>query len=113
MHDSVVTSLFTTLEKERAALLSGKFHLLLALEETKSAQLQDLENRQPTTANLQAIRRGLSENQRLFAAAIAGIKSARNRIGALQNVRSGLHVYDESGAMATVAMHQPAIEKKA
>jgi hypothetical protein len=113
MHDSVVSSLLATLGAERVALQTGKFYLLPEVEESKSAQLKALEILQPTSENLHAIRTALTENQRLFAAAIAGVKSARNRIDALQNVRSGLNVYDKSGTMATVAMNQSAIEKKA
>ena len=113
MHDSAVKALLATLSAERDALLSGKFGQLLALEDTKSAQFQTLESLQPSGANVQEIRTRLAENQQLIAAAIAGIKSARKRIDALQSVRSGLNVYDKSGAMATVSMIRSALEKKA
>ena len=113
MHDSVVKDLLAVLKAERAAIQSGKFELLLGLEEQKSAQLQTLEKMSPPFDELRMIRPRLIENQQLLSAAISGIKAARDRIEALQNVRTGLNVYDKSGSMATVPMRQPAIEKKA
>ncbi|SFR51696.1 hypothetical protein SAMN04488005_2463 [Yoonia tamlensis] len=113
MHDSEITALIATLQAERAALQSGKFGQLLALENTKSAQLQALENRQPSKQSIQTIRDMLAQNQRLFAAAIAGVNAARKRIDALQTVRSGLNIYDQSGALAMVPVQQSAVEKKA
>jgi hypothetical protein len=113
MHDSAVEMLLMTLKEERAALRSGKFERLLDLEEQKSAQLQVLERKLPPHADLHKIRTKLSENQKLFSAAISGVKAARDRIEALHNVRSGLQTYDKSGAMATVPIRQTAVEKKA
>lgn len=113
MHDSAVASLLKVLKAERVAIQSGKFELLLGLEEQKAAQLQILETMSPPLKELRMIRPKLIENQQLLSAAIAGVKAARDRIEALQNVRSGLSVYNESGTMATVPMRQTAIEKKA
>jgi hypothetical protein len=113
MHDSAVAVLLMTLKEEQAALRSGKFELLLDLEEQKSAQLQALEHKPPSRAELHKIRTKLSENQKLFSAAIAGVRAARERIEALHNVRSGLNTYDKSGAMSTAPLQRSAFEKKA
>ncbi|WP_394180941.1 flagellar protein FlgN [Yoonia maritima] len=113
MHETITQKLLTTLNAEKAALCSGSFDALDELSHQKYQQFEAFSATQPTGPELQKIQRLLSENQTLISAAIAGVQAARARVDALQNVRSGLSVYDQSGALARVSICRPDVEKKA
>ncbi|PRY77594.1 hypothetical protein CLV80_10577 [Yoonia maritima] len=113
MRNSVTKRLIQTLKAEKSALREASFDVLGSLEKPKSELFKELAESAPDANELRAVQLAVTENQTLLSAAIAGIGAARARIEALQNVRSGLNVYDKSGAISKMANPQPEIEKKA
>ncbi len=111
-HD-IATKVLSLLDEERAAIRSASFDALPSLTETKSQLFAALEKKGAEKADLAKIQAQLTENQTLLASAIAGENAARGRIAALQNVREGLSVYDQSGQMATVRTRGADLQKKA
>jgi len=113
MSTNTITEILKLLKHERNALKAGDFDTLDTLAETKNRLFEDLTRNSPAPSDLRQIKVRLSENQTLFSAAIKGVAAARDRIDALQNVREGLSVYNQSGQMAKVPTSRPAVRKKA
>ena len=113
MPTDTVSDILDLLDRERDALRTGLFQDLDALGDTKQRLFAKLTQGAPEVSDLKQIKVRLSENKKLFSAAIRGVSAARDRIDALQNVREGLNVYDQSGQMAKVSTGQPVLRKKA
>lgn len=113
MPDRIVVELLELLDTERSALHRCAFDLLDHLANKKKHLIESLETSAINPSDMRKIGKRLSENQALLAAAIAGVKAASDRIAALQKVRSGLDVYDQTGQMAKVSAVRPGMEKKA
>lgn len=113
MPDRIAAELLELLDTERAALHSCAFDVLDELAERKRYLIQTLGNNAPDPATIRNIRKRLQDNQALLAAAITGVKAASDRIAALQKVRSGLDVYDQTGQLNQVSAVPPGMEKKA
>ena len=101
------------LVQEKKALKRGVFEDLDAISATKVLLFERLAQENPTASEMTAIREKLAENQSLLVAAIAGVQAARDRSSALEHVRDGLNVYDQSGKMALVPTRNSDFEKKA
>lgn len=101
------------LVQEKQALKLGIFENLDAISATKVQLFERLAHENSTATEMTAIREKLAENQTLLLAAIAGVQAARDRIFALQHVRDGLNIYDQSGKMALVPTRNSDFEKKA
>ncbi len=113
MTKGLATELFKLLDEERTAIKAADFDSLAPLSDAKVALFDELSSISATKTEFARIQMQLAENQALLAAAIAGVNAARGRIAALQNIREGLAVYDQSGQMAPVPTRRPELEKKA
>lgn len=113
MPTDTVAKILELLEREGVALKTGSFDTLDSVAELKDNLFDDLTRGQPSSSDLWRIKSRLTENQTLFSAAIRGVSAARDRIEALQNVREGLSVYDQSGQMEKVSTQRPVLRKKA
>jgi len=101
------------LTEERLAILSGSFGALPELGARKTVLFEALERARGPERELRAIAQSLGRNQRLLAAAIAGVREAATRIGAIGAVRNGFSTYTESGGRAQLGRPGPGLEKRA
>lgn len=111
MHDTLIAALGEILERERVAIIAGKFGDVDALSQSKQELFDKLIKSQPRPIDLRTIQQALNRNQALFSSAIEGVKSARSRLEALREVREGLRIYDQSGRFAQVAAKGPGMSK--
>lgn len=112
MLDSKKNKLLDILKRERAALLAGDFVALDNLFPIKSALFDELTTGSRKSTELSDVRIALVRNQNLLQAALDGVASARLRLNALQEVREGMHVYDQSGQLSHVSGARPGFVKR-
>ncbi|MBE0413771.1 flagellar export chaperone FlgN [Yoonia sp.] len=113
MVNRAVKQLQEVLEAERKAICSADFDSLADLAQSKAQIFAAFAHSDPDLDQIAKVNRQFAENQTLLAAAIAGVKTARDRIALLQKVRDELGVYDQNGQMANAATPHPGLEKKA
>lgn len=113
MLNTVITQLHQLLDLEREALIAADFEALATFVQQKEDLLAQLEKTIPAKDILRPVRQKMDENLALMAAVIKGVAAAGERLAALQNVKSGLSVYDNAGRLEHVRTHNPALEKKA
>lgn len=113
MADGAGGELAGLLAAERDALRCGDFAVLETQAAQKAELFQRLAHHGAPPETLRRIKMMVTENQALLSAAIGGVRAARDRLDALQKVRDGLTVYDQSGQSAKVATAPPALRKKA
>ena len=113
MRESVITQLHQILDQERNALITADFSMLGSFVSQKEDLLLQMEEDSPSRNVLRPIRQKMDENLTLLAAAIKGVAAAGERLSDLQNVKTGLSVYDHAGRLELVRTHNPALEKKA
>lgn len=113
MQNKVIDALHEILDAEKSAILCADYDALGALEVSKENLLKQVPLLERETRLLATIKGKILANQALLRAAIDGLAAAKARIDALQNVRDGLNVYDQSGKIATVPNRLSALEKKA
>lgn len=111
MRRDLSNELVEVLEKERKAIIAGKFATVDDLAQIKQRLFEELIISKPKPDELESIQRALNQNQTLFSSAIEGVKSARIRLEALREVREGLRIYDQSGRLAQVNSLVPGISK--
>lgn len=112
MRRNLSSELAETLEKERKAIIAGKFAAVDELAPLKQGLFEELIVSKPKPSELKSIQRALNQNQILFSSAIEGVKSARLRLEALREVREGLRIYDQSGRLAQVNALGPGLSKR-
>lgn len=113
MPKSLHKRILKLLSDERHAIANGAYTELTALGETKVMLFNMLLAVDMDSEDMQSIRLDLDHNQSLLSSAIDGVAAARARLSALQDVRDGLSIYDESGQLSKVANVQSSMEKKA
>lgn len=111
MYNNLIKSLRDILEKERLAIIAGKFEIVDELSSSKQDTFEQLIRSKPNPHSLKSIENALIRNQSLFSSAIEGVKSAQSRLDALREVREGLSVYDRSGRLAQVSAKGPGLSK--
>ena len=90
------------LEKERDAILTGRFDLLERLAAEKE-RLVKLVSRDQTDANLLAkLREKTERNGQLLAAMRDGIRAAQDRVRKLQKGAEPLQTYDPTGQIHSI-----------
>ncbi len=114
MNARLMQDILDHLTAERAAILRGDFPGLDRLRVEKVPLFDRLAQTNGMAAfDLQQIGSGVARNQRLLAAAMAGVRHAGARLSAVTEVRDTLRTYDRSGQTCDVAGHRPAFERKA
>ncbi|WP_111734725.1 hypothetical protein [Roseovarius amoyensis] len=95
---AVLPALDDLLERERAALLSGRFDHLAPLLDEK-ARLIDRLNASGVDerATLDGLRHKAIRNQALFDGALQGVRRASDRITGLRQLHHAFETYDETG----------------
>jgi len=101
------------LAQENAAIICGSYSEIDVCAERKQQLFFKLQSKKITQADLQQVAIAILRNQVLLAAAIQGIEAARKRIASLEEVRTGLSVYNQSGKIARVAVSKPDVIKRA
>lgn len=95
---ALVAALGALLERERAALLSGRLDNMAPLLEEKTAlcaALGDLNG--PAHDDLDRLKQKAARNHALLDGALRGLRQAAGRIATLRQLRHGCDTYDESG----------------
>lgn len=113
MSDACLGDLLDILVAEQAALTGGHFAILDDLTPRKLLLFHQLQTANIRRSDLQKITGLLAQNERLLAAALKGIRAARDRIDMLGKVRNGLQVYDQTGQFTTPPMQRRDLCKKA
>lgn len=96
--NKILHELFEALGDEKEALLSGELSKLDTILKTKKDALTRL-HRYETVPPTQYVKlRDMShENQQLYSAALAGLRSAAQRILSVRHARNGFSVYTRDG----------------
>ncbi len=113
MSSAAYNALMTHLSQEREAIRKAGFARLDEMAGKKEDLFLQVAQATLSNAELSRLKQAIDRNQSLLAAAIAGVHAAQTRLAALDHVRAGLSVYDQSGQMATYPTTKPDIEKKA
>ena len=113
MRDPHLTTLLDLLATEAEAIITGHYDVLDGLVTDKLALFDHLPNAQASPQDLRLIAQNISRNQTLLAAAMKGVSIAKDRLTALQKVRDGLQVYDQSGQFALSTISRPDLVRKA
>jgi len=113
MTNTAARSLIAALDEESIALRTGALLDLPQIADKKSSLLIALESEKGLAADLAKIRAKAARNEALLAAAIKGVQAARDRLAALNEVKTGLNLYSEKGKMKYLKPGATALEKKA
>ena len=113
MQAKFLLDLRTLLADEKAALLGARYDALQSLSDAKAELLLQLSDHSLARETLEELQTAINTNQKLLSAAIKGVGAAKERLTALQDVRTGLSVYDQNGAMNVKSTARSTIEKKA
>ena len=106
-------ALLALLQEERAALRTGDLTALPTFAARKLVLVEDIRVHPRNPHLIDRITRDLNRNAALLAAAMDGITTAQQRLGALRAVRNGLSVYTAGGDRQTVAQRPDTLERKA
>ena len=105
--------LMALLATERTILQDGDLTKLDKITPQKDALTRDIAQLQLSAADAREMQAAAQRNADLLSAALAGVKEARARLTALEEVQSGLSIYDSQGGKQTVAQRQGQLERKA
>lgn len=105
------------LDAERRAIRAGEFEGLARLADEK-ARLIDVISAHAGAAPdqrelLARIQSRTTENQRLLAAAMSGVKAAQRRLDAIRRAARPLNTYDSAGRATTIGSLSGRIERRA
>ncbi|MBZ0229206.1 MAG: hypothetical protein K8F58_12275 [Bauldia sp.] len=111
----ILPALDDLLERERAALLSGRFDRLAPLLDEKTRLIGRLDaSGADARAGLDGLRDKAIRNQALFDGTLQGIRRAGGRIAALSQLRQAFETYDETGQRRRIGGDTPGkMEKRA
>ncbi|MBQ1202515.1 MAG: flagellar protein FlgN, partial [Loktanella sp.] len=101
------------LAKEGDAILSAQYDALDRSAQRKQDLFEQLGMMQPAADGLKLVAAALARNELLLAAALRGLAAAQDRFAMLNDIRTGLNVYDQTGQMARVQIGRPAVTRKA
>ncbi len=114
MSDGTGDLILDLLDDERAAILAGAFDRLGRIAADKETLFTRLaQDGPPAGPGIARIAARVERDQRLLAAAIAGLRDAGARLRVLRAVRDGFSSYDARGVRATVAQTPPSFGRKA
>jgi len=113
MSARLLLDLRSLLQDEKAALLEARYDALAALADSKADLLTQLSTQDIPKEALADIQRMVERNQKLLSAAQRGVAAARDRLLAIQEVRQGLSVYDQSGSLEIKPQRAGTLERKA
>lgn len=106
--------LLALLEDERRAILDGRFDRLDLIGEGKAQWLAALADADPGAVLLARVGRIAARNQRLLAAAMAGLRDGALRLSRIREGAAGFRAYGRDGSQATIATGaRPGFERKA
>ncbi|PWR01421.1 hypothetical protein DKT77_17090 [Meridianimarinicoccus roseus] len=109
--DGAAQDLSDLLTRERACLIGGRFEEIAELGQRKAALLENLAARPGEAAALADLLARARANQRLAAAAAAGLRAAIRRLGEVERLGSGAGHYDRTGSRVPVAGGQRVLRR--
>ncbi len=95
-------SMADLLDRERGAILSGRFDLLERLAPEKERLAAKLNRNRMDPATVSRLRQKAEHNGRLLDAMRVGLKDAGARLNALRQAPEALHTYDASGRRTVI-----------
>ena len=113
MQNKTYVVLKDVLAAERESLRNGDFDALQGLAIRKEALLDADVKATLSEKELRDVGERLQVNQKLLAAAIDGVQAARERLAALETVRTSLGVYDQHGQMPAPSASRTGLNRKA
>lgn len=95
---ALVAALGALLDRERAALLAGRFDSMAPLLEEKTALCAALDERGiPEREDLERLKQKAARNHALLDGALRGLRQAAGRVATLRQLRHGCDTYDKTG----------------
>ena len=113
MSESPIKSILRLLDREHEALRAGDLSVLSTISEEKAALEETLRRSRVEPEDLEILRAKAASNADMLAAAIRGVKAARERVAALSDVQNVLSVYGPKGDMQRVSTAKSGLQKKA
>ncbi len=101
--DDAAGALADLLEEEREALLHGHLERVGEMIERKEALISEISEAQVAPDGLPRLQEAMARNHVLFEQALAGLRSAIGRVGALQSLRRSMVTYSASGRREDIA----------
>lgn len=108
-----VEDLQDLLDRERAALLEGRFEVLERLAEEKQRLAGAMLKSEPDAGALAAVRKVAERNRDLLSAAREGLRAASARIAGLSKAKAPLATYDATGARTNLAAAASTLQRRA
>lgn len=105
-------ALFSLLEDEKLALLSGEYHMLEEFSQSKQRHLEALDLQHVPRSQIESLQERLARNSDLLGCAAQGFEDARHL---LTRLRTGeeTHLYDRHGTAKTMRQVRNQLEHKA
>ncbi len=112
MTQKVIHETLALLEAERAALVAGNYAALADMRGRKEACLAALDSMRGST-ELARVALAAQRNERLLAAALAGLKTALDRVTTIRASLADHGTYDATGRKSRLAAPPGALQRKA
>ncbi len=96
-------ALAALLEEERSALLNGDLDRVAEMVAEKESLIGLLQESEAVARDLPRLKQAMDRNHALFEQALAGLRSAITRVGALQSLRRSMVTYDSHGRREDIA----------
>lgn len=102
------------LVRERTCLRDGLYDSLAEIALQKERYVQALRNRPPADVDMAELKRMMTRNAGLIAAARAGFEAARQDLATLRHTANCFNSYDADGRSAEIAAaSRPSVERRA
>lgn len=100
-------------DRERKAILTGRFDLLERLGHEKERLLTAISRNAPETEQLSRLRQLADRNRDLLDAMARGVRAATRRLESLAGGSANLKTYDAAGQRQTIAPPRHALQHRA
>ena len=101
------------LDREREALLHGRWDSLDRLGAEKARLVERLRREAQGAGDLRRLASGMERNQKLLQAAMSGARAAVERLSAIRDAQGTLRTYDAAGQSSDLAPPARGLERKA
>lgn len=108
-----ISALVKLFEREREAILQGRWSALEALAAEKTRLFDRLNKANPPEEELRRVADLVQRNQHLLKGAMAGTQDAIARLRAVREAQETLRTYDAAGQSSNLAPPARGLERKA
>lgn len=100
-------------DRERTAILGGRFDLLEQLSHEKERLIADVARKPAGSEHLDRLRAKGNRNRDLLDAMSRGVRAATRRVEALAGKSAQLHTYDANGRRRSIAETGHSLQRRA